>query len=442
MARALDSWLAARDRAAGRLHDVGGSGRSALRDDAWRRFLSLGFPTTRDEEWRFTSVAPIAEGAFALGSRARSDIGGVDLDAWRLPDAAAELVFVNGGYDASRSRRGTLPGGMHVDSLASPAAGFRDVEPYLARVAPLDRNPFVALNVAFLDDGAWMWVAAGTVVEQPIHLLFLTADEATGSPAMAHPHVVIALGANSQASVIETYAGSNGPRYFTNAVTEIVLGENAVLDHYKLQHEGADAYHVGAIHVRAQRSATYRSHAVNLGGALVRNDVTAVLDGEGVECTLNGLYASDGERLIDNHTTIDHARPHCDSREIYKGILAGRARGVFNGKIIVRPDAQKTDAKQTNRALLLSEEARINTKPQLEIFANDVKCTHGAAVGQLDDEALFYLRSRGLGLAAARQLLIHAFALDVLDRMPHERFRTAVERRLQQQLARSLPRAA
>jgi len=221
-----------------------------------------------------------------------------------------------------------------------------------------------------------------------------------------------------------------------------VLAENAVLDHYKLQYEGLEASHVGATHVRAQRSATYASHAVSLGGALARNEVVAVLNGEGVECTLNGLYAADAQRLVDNHTTIDHAQPHCGSREIYKGILANRARGVFNGKIIVRADAQKTDAKQTNRALLLSEDAQINTKPQLEIFANDVKCTHGAAVGQLDDEALFYLRSRGLSDAAARQLLIHAFAADVLNRLPLELIRAGVEGRLKRQLAQALPIAA
>jgi Fe-S cluster assembly protein SufD len=280
------------------------------------------------------------------------------------------------------------------------------------------------------------------VLDQPIHLVFLESGDAAGSPLMLHPRVLISLGENSQASVIETYAGAAKRQYFTNTVTDIELGENAVLDHYKLQYESDAAFHLGATHVRAQRSATYRSHSISLGGALVRNDVIAVLDGEGVECTLNGLYTADAQRLVDNHTTIDHAQPHCASREIYKGILAEHARGVFNGKIIVRPDAQKTDAKQTNRALLLSEDAQINTKPQLEIFANDVKCTHGAAVGQLDDEALFYLRSRGLGDAPARRMLIHAFAADVLNHLPLEPVRAHIETRLQHELARVLPAAA
>jgi len=259
---------------------------------------------------------------------------------------------------------------------------------------------------------------------------------------MTHPRILVILGNNSQASVVETFVGGDATRYFTNAVTEIVVGENAGLEHYRLQCEGTDAQHVSAVLVRAQRAARYASHSITLGGALVRNDLTAVLEGEGVECTLNGLYAADAERLVDNHTTIDHVRPHCGSREMYKGILADRSRGVFNGKIIVRPDAQKTDAKQTNRALLLSEDARINTKPQLEIFANDVKCTHGAAVGQLDDEALFYLRSRGLGEGTARRLLTHAFAADVLNRMGLEAVRTMVDQRLQRQITRALPEAA
>jgi Fe-S cluster assembly protein SufD len=310
----------------------------------------------------------------------------------------------------------------------------------LSRIERFERHPFVALNMAFLDDGACIQVAAGAVVQQPIHVVFLAQN---GSRSMmAHPRVLVVLGANSQASIVETYAGPPGARYFTNTVTEIVLGENAVLDHYKLQYESDEAFHVGAIHVRAERSASCTSHSVSIGGALVRNDVVAVLDGEGVECTLNGLYVADAHRLVDHHTTIDHARPHCGSREVYKGILAGHARGVFNGKIIVRPDAQKTDAKQTNRALLLSEDAVINTKPQLEIFANDVKCTHGAAVGQLDDEALFYLRSRGLSDREGRRLLIHAFAADVLNRLPLAAVRSGVEDRLRQQLERALPAAA
>jgi len=255
---------------------------------------------------------------------------------------------------------------------------------------------------------------------------------------MMHPRSLVMLGANSQASMVATYAGPAGATYFTNVVTEIVLSDHAVLDYATLQHESASAYHVGAIYLQAHRSATCSLHAIDTGAALARHDVVAVLNGEGVDCTLSGLYLADGQRLVDNHTTIDHAQPHCTSREVYNGILAERAHGVFNGKIVVRPDAQKTDAKQTNRALLLSEDAQIHTTPQLEIFANDVKCTHGAAVGQLDDEALFYLRSRGLGAAQARQLLIHAFAADVLTRLRLEPVRARIEERLERHLAGAL----
>jgi Fe-S cluster assembly protein SufD len=313
---------------------------------------------------------------------------------------------------------------------------------HLGRIAPFAPHPFVALNAAFFDDGGWVELPAGTMLQDPIHLLFVATGGRDDRSMMMHPRVVIGLGANAQASVVETYAAAGGQVYFTNTVTEIALGENAILDHYKLQYESDRAYHIGGIHVRAQRSATYRSHSVSVGGALARNDIVAVLQGQGIDCTLNGLYLADGQRLVDHHTTIDHAEPHCGSREVYKGILADQARGVFNGKIIVRPDAQKTDAKQTNRALLLSEGALINTKPQLEIFANDVKCTHGAAVGQLDDEALFYLRSRGLSDAVSRHILVHAFAADVLNRLPLEAVRNDVEDRLQRHLAHALPVAA
>jgi Fe-S cluster assembly protein SufD len=439
MASGLD-WIVAAREAAGRRGDR--SPVERIRDAAWSRFLARGFPTTREEEWRFTSVAPIAAGSFSVVSR--SAAAPVDERIpYRIPDAAAELVFVDGHYVAAVSNVGTLPDGVRIDSLASRiAANPGATSACVGQIALLDGSPFIALNLAFLDDGAVIELPASAIVTQPIHLVFMSTGRADGSASMAHPHVIIALRENARASIVETYAGPDDARYFTNVVTEIALGENAVLEHHKLQCEGAEAFHVGATHVHARRSATFVSHAISLGGALVRNDLTAVLDGEGVECTLNGLYASDGGGLVDNHTTIDHAKPHCGSREIYKGILAGRSRGVFNGKIIVRPDAQQTDAKQTNRALLLSEDARINTKPQLEIFANDVKCTHGAAVGQLDDEALFYLRSRGISGDAARRLLIHAFAADVLNRIPLLPVRAAAQARLQAALAQALSPAA
>src|SRR5262249_35960865 len=234
----------------------------------------------------------------------------------------------------------------------------------------------------------------------------------TGEPAVAHPRSLVVAGTSSQLTLVETYAGRDGEVYFTNAVTEVVAGENAVLDHYKVQRESRAAFHVATTQVRQARSSNFSSHFIGLGGGLVRNEVRALLDAEGCECTVNGLYVAGGRQHADNHTVIDHARPHCASHELYKGILDGHAHGVFNGKIFVREDAQKTDAKQTNQTLLLSDDAVINTKPQLEIYADDVKCTHGATVGQLDAESLFYLRARGIGLDEARSLLIFAFAND------------------------------
>ena len=440
MAHALDSYAAERDRTAPLFSTADGLAR--FRDEAWRQFATMGFPTTQQEEWRFTSVSPITDGKFMLAGPLKSPLPAIDIEPFRMTDAAAELVFVEGHYVPSLSRSTALPREVRVESLATVMTTHPERPGrHLASAASFEGRPFVALNAAFLNDGAWIELPAGSVIEQPLHLLFVASGGADG-PFMTHPRVIVILGENSQASVVETFVGRDAVRYFTNVVTEVVVGKNAGLEHYRLQYEGNDGHHVSAIHVRAERDARYASHSISLGGALVRNDLNAVLDGEGIDCTLNGLYAADAERLVDNHTTIDHARAHCGSREMYRGILADRARGVFNGKIIVRPDAQKTDAKQTNRALLLSEDARINTKPQLEIFANDVKCTHGAAVGQLDEEALFYLRSRGLGEGAARRLLTHAFAADVLNRMPLEAVRTRVDGWLQRQLARALPEAA
>jgi Fe-S cluster assembly protein SufD len=356
----------------------------------------------------------------------------MDLVPFRLEgEASAELVFVNGRYAPSLSTAGALPDGIRAGSLA-PALASDSVEPYLTRVAGFDRRAFTALNTSSFVDGAFIHVPANAVLERPIHVLFVsTAD---GRPTVAHPRVLLVVGKSAQVTIVESYVGPNADRYFTNAVTEVVVGENASVEHYKVQRESFDAYHIGTMHVVGTRNASFRSHSLSFGGALVRNEIIAMLDGEGIECTLNGLYLADGRRLVDNHTTIDHAKPHCGSREVYKGILADHARAVFNGRIIVRPDAQKTDAKQTNKALLLSEDAQINTKPELEIFANDVKCTHGAAVGQMDDEAMFYLRARGLGREEARNLLIHAFAGDVLNRMPLETLRTRAEAVLLEQL--------
>ena len=406
-----------------------------LRARAAAKFTQLGIPTVRDEEWRFTNVAPIASTEFALA-------GPISGAAGRLADlvyadATVRLVVVNGRYDATLSRTKLLPGGAKVGSLAAALTDHADVvQRYFGQVADFSNRAFAALNTALVQDGAFVHIADGTIVDEPIHIVYVTGAEA--ARVMAQPRTLIVTGAGSQVRIVESYVGATADTYFTNAVSEIFVGENATVDHYKVQQESFDAYHIGSVHVHTARSATFSSHSFSLGGKLVRHDAFAILDGEGGDCTLNGLYLADRDRLVDNHTTIDHAKAHCGSHEVYKGILGGTSRAVFNGKIIVRQDAQKTDAKQTNRALLLTDGATINTKPQLEIFADDVKCTHGAAIGQLDDDAIFYLRTRGLNYAEARDILIHAFAGEILNRVRIEPLRDALEAELFQQLARDL----
>ena len=386
------------------------------RESAISKFERLGFPTTRLEQWRFTSVAPITERTFDLAPFSNNDAA-VRADErlfGALSSPAAVAVCVNGQFVSKGTDRDRLQKGVQILSLegilnVNPAV----VEPYLAKLELTQTNAFTSLNTAFLRDGIVVMVAPGAVIEGPIELLFASVSD--GTATVSHPRLLIVAGESSQATIVERYVGQGAA--FTNAVGEVWLGANAVLDHYKLQEEPADAFHIASMFMHADRSANFSSHSLTFGGRLVRNDVIAVLDGEGIDCTLNGLYVSRDRQLVDNHTTIDHAMPHCGSHEVYKGILTDQSRAVFNGKIIVRPDAQKTDAKQTNKALLLSDDANINTKPELEIFANDVKCTHGAAIGQLDEDAMFYLRARGLGVAEARALLVHAFAGDILNRI-------------------------
>jgi Fe-S cluster assembly protein SufD len=435
MASLLNSYVAEAERAGAARRDSDPAWLTGARHRALERFSALGFPTTRDEEWRFTSVAPIADTRFVLAANGASELRSQDLDRLQLPGGAlATLVFANGRYVPAASHTGRLPDGTRIESLAQAVARpGNEVEAHLCRAANVDQHAFTALNTASLADGAFVFVPDGTSIESPIHFIF--ASTGGERDTMAHPRVLVVVGTGSRATIVETYAGAQATRYFSNAVTEVFAAADARVEHYKLQQESAAAAHIAAMYVRAARGATATCHSINLGGALVRNDVVVVLDGEGGECTLNGLYLGEARALVDNHTTIDHARPHCASREIYKGILTDHARAVFNGKIIVRPDAQKTDAKQTNKALLLSKDAQINTKPQLEIFANDVKCTHGAAIGQMDEEAIFYLRARGFDEPEARRMLIRAFAGDVLNRIPL----AALRARLDDELMRRLP---
>ena len=415
-----------------------------MREQSAARFTALGFPTVRDEEWRFTNPAPVISVEYRpadTGAR----VTGPQVDGVLWGSAPNRLVVINGRYSPELSRMSALPDGVRAGSLsehvaAGPHGDAERPQRHLGQIADVNERAFAALNTAHLDDGAYVSIPDGVVVDEPIDVLFVSVNAPGAQASISHPRCLIVVGNRAQARLVETYVGL-GADYFANAVTEVFVGESAVLDHYKVQQDSLSASHVGSMHVHAARSANFSSHSFTLGGRFVRNDVIARLDGEGAEVTLNGLYLADGDRLVDNHTTIDHARAHCPSHEVYKGILGGRARAVFNGKIIVRPDAQKTDAKQTNRALLLSDGALINTKPQLEIFADDVKCTHGAAIGQLDEDAIFYLRARGLTFAEARDMLIHAFAGQILDRVQIAPLKQALEDELYAQLARELEEA-
>ncbi len=388
-----------------------------LRKGALGRFAELGFPTTRMEEWRHTNVGPIAQTPFRLARSRQNGLTSADTANFTFgSEECCQLVFLNGRYSPGLSTARALPRGIRAKCLASALTADRVlVEPHLARYAAFDRNAFTALNTAFLADGAFIFLPPGTILKEMIHLLFLS----TGSeqPAVNHPRNLIVLGSGSQATVVESYVGLIPGRYFTNAVTEIVAGSDAVLDYYKLQRESEGAYHVATVHLHQERGSSVTSHSISLGGGLVRNDLDVVMDGEGCRTSLNGLYVTHNSQHVDNHTRIDHARPHCDSRELYKGILNDKSTGVFNGKIVVRQDAQKTNAKQTNKNLLLSEDALVDATPQLEIFADDVKCTHGATIGRLNDDELFYMRSRGIGEESARTLLTYAFASDILGAM-------------------------
>jgi Fe-S cluster assembly protein SufD len=364
------------------------SGLADIRKRAAERFEAHGFPTTREEEWRFTNVAPIAKAQFP-----------------------------------------TAPPNANGHNLRTALERHPElIEEYLGHYATCE-NTFVALNTANFEDGAFLHIPANRVIEEPLWIDFKAVPD-----RITNPRNLILVGANSQVQIVERYRG-RGP-YFTNAVTEIVVGANSIVEHVKLEEESPDAFHVATIQVHQSRNSNFKSHNISLGGLLVRNDVNAVLS-TGCESTLNGLYLTNGKQHIDNHTAIDHAAPHAASHELYKGILDGASSAVFNGKIFVRKHAQKTDAKQTNKNLVLSENSVINTKPELQILADDVRCTHGATIGQLDEEALFYLRTRGIGKTEARDLLIYAFARDVIDRIGIPGVRAHLEKALFESLMHS-----
>ena len=387
-----------------------------LRRDAFARFCEVGFPTTRDEDWRFTNVSAIAQTPFRLARSGRARLSQQELEPYRVPGVASQLVFVDGRFTRELSWLSYLPDGVNVSSLAEEISSNPGaIEPHLGRYLDVHRDAFCALNTAFAEDGAYVHIRRGTLVEEPIYLLFVSTAEDV--PSMSHPRNLIVAEEDSQATFVEDYMSLDGGAVFSNTVTELVAGDHTVLSHYMIEREHKQASNISTLRIQQGRSTNVVSHSLLLGGALVRNNVHPVLAGEGGECLINGLFIGNGRQHLDNYMLVEHASPRCASRQFYNGILDGHAHGVFHGRIIVHKDAQKTDAKQTNRNLLLSDDAQIDTKPQLEIYADDVKCTHGATIGQIEGEALFYLRSRGIDEVSARKLLLFAFASECLDRM-------------------------
>ncbi len=387
-----------------------------VRQRAFARFAEVGIPTTRDEEWRFTPVAPLLEHPFAPVSAAARPLAAAELAPFIFGHTEwPMLVFVDGRYREELSVLPELADGVTLGSVAE--AVTRDhplVREHLGRYAGPEATPFTALNLAFVRDGVLLHVPAGVTLAQPVHALFVSTGDTTD--AAAHPRNLIVVDAGARASFIESYVTlAPGARYLTNTVTEMVLGPQAWMEHSRIQRESESAFHLGFTQVDQARDSHYRSFTLSMGGAIARHNLHVQMNDSNVESLLYGLYLGRGTQLVDNHTAIFHDHPHCNSWEVYKGILDDRSRAVFNGKVFVKPEAQKTDAKQTNRTLLLSDGAKIDTKPQLEIFADDVKCTHGATVGQLDELPLFYARSRGIPADAARTLLTWAFAAEVID---------------------------
>ena len=393
----------------------------SIRRNAFEQFITSGFPTNKNEEWRFTNITPITKRKFVPSFREMPHkIQAEQLEKIIIPGMSANrLVFVNGKYDKNLSLIKSKNGQIEIGSLSEAILSRSEiVKEHLSRYANFEKNPFTALNTGFINDGALVHIPGGIMLEDPVYILFIASG--SSNPFVYHPRNLILIGKNSRTSIVEHYVNFDGNSYFTNGVTELMLEEHSVATHTKILDESKDAFHIGSTEVHQKNNSNFTSHSISIGGSLIRNNLTSVLDGERIECTFNGLSLGTAGQLIDNHTTIDHARPNCSSHELYKAILDGRSKGVFNGKIYVRKDAQKTDAKQTNKTLLLSDTATINTKPQLEIFADDVKCTHGATIGYLDSESIFYLRSRGISEDAAREMLTFAFANDVIKRITLE----------------------
>jgi len=397
------------------------------RKEALSNFSKLEFPTIKDEEWKYTSIAPLLKYNF-VPSFDKKNISKDFIKSLLFNEMEHSLVvFINGRFSEEHSDLLNLPDGVVVGSIADEIKKNNEILlKHFGKYADHQNQIFTALSTAYTEDGAFVYVPGGKIVDEPIHIIFIASSG--DEKILSQPRNLFVAEKNSQATIIEHYVGSENKIYFTNSVTEIVAEENAVLDHIKLQEESKKAFHIARMEVDQERDSNFSSHLISTGAVLTRNDFNARFNDEGGECTLNGLYMIDGSQLFDAHTLMDHAKPHCNSHEHYKGILDDKSRGVFNGKVVVRQDAQKTNAFQQNNNILLSNEALVNTKPQLEIFADDVKCSHGATIGQMDDEAKFYLKSRGIGEEASKGILLHAFASDVITSIKIESVRNYIEK--------------
>jgi Fe-S cluster assembly protein SufD len=392
-----------------------------LRETAMERFEGIGFPTTDVEDWKYTNVGAIAKSAFTpVAPGARAELSADEVAAFLAPEASSRLVFVNGVYRAEFSATENLPAGAVVTEFGEAFAGEHEsvLRSYLARPSDPEIDGFNALNAAFLRGGALVYLPTGAQVAEPVQLLFLSAP--TPQPAAVFPRVLVVAERESAATIIESYASTGEAASFTNAVVEVYVGENARLTHYKVQREGERAFHIATTNAELERNGVYDLTTITLGAQLSRHGIGVKLAREGAECWVDGLYLVGTGQHADTHSLIDHSSPHCTSHQLYKGILDGKSRAVFNGKVFVHRDAQQTDAHQSNKNLLLSNEARVDTKPQLEIYADDVKCAHGATVGQLEEEELFYLVSRGLHVDLARNLLTYGFAEELVEKIKIE----------------------
>jgi Fe-S cluster assembly protein SufD len=405
-----------------------------VRSGAMDRFEQLGFPSVNTEEWKYTNLAALAKENFIPATRSDEAL---DASGFAYPEtASAHLVVVNGFLREDLSAMAGLEGVVTIDlvNAAADARYNKLVRKYLARNASYDNNGLTALNTAFLQSGVFIWIPKNVNLETPLQVTFV----AEGENSASFPRVLVVVEENSSATVIENFVSNSGARYFTNAVAEVVLKDGARLEHYRLQRESNRAFHITTTAAELGRSSRYDTTSINLGARLSRHDISVVMDHEGAETSVDGLYLVGSDQHTDTHSVIDHKQPHCNSHQLYKGILDGNGRAVFNGKIFVREGAQKTDAMQTNKNLLLSDRARVDTKPQLEIFADDVKCAHGAAVGQLDPEELFYLETRGIAPDLSRNLLTYGFAEEVIAKIKVESIRAQLDETVLRQLHTSL----